>query len=399
MLRQKKRNAMKLRKRVANIAAIGNKEKGGPCKLEQLPQALVTDILSRLSVKTVFNCRCVSKEWLSIISDPQFIHLHASRSPNGILIKDYPPHGRSRNAHFTHVDQFVGSDFRLEKISHVTNEHKVLQLNNSDEAEIYTIGTRAWRTIGNCPQEFCNYLPFNAFLHGALHSLRRECWGSDLIILTFNFDKEQFGSLSLPRLPENHFSNMLEYGVQESWTKIIVFESLHKYHRDLSWHSYEPLMFLNNGEIPLLFNNRDVVCYNQESKSFREISIQATTSPFLAIAYSPSSISLYDVAEGEEVERVGNRRNLKGVTALVPSAVSTFIYKEKNYVKHLVGGTGFSVCDQCLDASSEFFFNYFCMKVNRWSAKKLTLYSSANLLLLITKHMVKEATRETDLLL
>ncbi|RXH80321.1 hypothetical protein DVH24_041468 [Malus domestica] len=103
--------------KVASIAAIGNKEKGGPCKLEQLPQALVTDILSRLSVKTVFNCRCVSKEWLSIISDPQFIHLHASRSPNGILIKDYPPHGRSRNAYFTHVDQFVGSDFRLEKIS------------------------------------------------------------------------------------------------------------------------------------------------------------------------------------------------------------------------------------------------------------------------------------------
>lgn len=96
---------------------------------------------------------------------------------------------------------------------------------------------------------------------------------------------------------------MKEYGVQESWTKIIVFESLYKYHRDLSWHSYEPIMFLNNGEILLLFNNRDVVCYNQESKSFREISIQATTSPFLAIAYCPSFISLYDVAEGEEVER------------------------------------------------------------------------------------------------
>ncbi|KAM0988409.1 hypothetical protein ACFX1X_012606 [Malus domestica] len=332
MLRQKKRNAMKLRKRVASIAAIGNKEKGGPCKLEQLPQALVTDILSRLSVKTVFNCRCVSKEWLSIISDPQFIHLHASRSPNGILIKDYPPHGRSRNAYFTHANQdyymfecnpILGEYITIPPsnqsgdecfcvglgFSHVTNEHKVLQLNNSDEAEIYTIGTRAWRTIGNCPQEFCNYLPFNAFLHGALHSLRRECWGSDLIILTFNFDKEQFGSLSLPRLPENHFSNMLEYGVQESWTKIIVFESLYKYHRDLSWHSYEPIMFLNNGEILLLFNNRDVVCYNQESKSFREISIQATTSPFLD---SPSFISLYDVAEGEEAERVGNSKKSEG---------------------------------------------------------------------------------------
>ncbi|KAM2349054.1 hypothetical protein ACFX1X_012607 [Malus domestica] len=50
--------------------------------------------------KTVFNCRCVSKEWLSIISDPQLTHLRASRSPAGILIKSFAPLITSNKVYF-----------------------------------------------------------------------------------------------------------------------------------------------------------------------------------------------------------------------------------------------------------------------------------------------------------
>lgn len=80
-----------------------------------LPQALVTDILSRLYVKTVFNCRCVSKEWLSIISDHQFTHLRASRSPAGVLIKSYALLITSNKVYFIQLEQCFGSDFRHER--------------------------------------------------------------------------------------------------------------------------------------------------------------------------------------------------------------------------------------------------------------------------------------------
>ncbi|KAM0988410.1 hypothetical protein ACFX2I_012305 [Malus domestica] len=44
--------------------------------------------------------RCVSKEWLSIISDPQLTHLRASRSPAGILIKSFAPLITSNKVYF-----------------------------------------------------------------------------------------------------------------------------------------------------------------------------------------------------------------------------------------------------------------------------------------------------------
>ncbi|CAL5391065.1 unnamed protein product [Camellia sinensis] len=56
--------------------------------IPELPTHIVFDILSRLSIKTVFNCRSVCKLWLSLISsDPQFAKLHLSRSHPSLLFK------------------------------------------------------------------------------------------------------------------------------------------------------------------------------------------------------------------------------------------------------------------------------------------------------------------------
>ncbi|XP_040375101.1 peptide methionine sulfoxide reductase B3, chloroplastic-like isoform X4 [Rosa chinensis] len=46
-----------------------------------------------------------------------------------------------------------------------------------------------------------------------------------------------------------------------------------------------------------------------ETKSFRKTSIAPTESEFVAVAYSPSFVSLYDIAKGEEVERIRNHEN------------------------------------------------------------------------------------------
>ncbi|CAL2227233.1 unnamed protein product [Prunus armeniaca] len=374
----------------------------------QLPQAIVMDILSRLSVKTLFNCRCVCKAWLSMISDPQFTHLHASRSPFGILIETFPPPPltKTMELYFTHLEVEAcaapGSDLQLEEImfspgntlppvdaampefrlinscngllcfganegfplyvcnpvlgeyitippanrndkwlivglgfSIRTNVYKVFQLNNPDtEAEIYTIGAGgAWRSIGPPPPGDFNNLSFNNFLHGAVHWIP---YGgrstSSKVIQSFDFEREQFRPLSLPSLlAQNEFLYSLtleviggclhlcvleddaskldmwvmkEYGVQESWTKILTFENLFGLWTERICDRYNPIMFLSNGEILMFYNFERVVCYNQEQKSFRKIKIPSTKKwSFQPIAYSPSFLSLYDIAKAEDVKR------------------------------------------------------------------------------------------------
>lgn len=54
--------------------------------IPDLPTHIVFDILSRLPIKTLFNCRRVCKDWLSLISDPRFAELHLSRSQVCLLV-------------------------------------------------------------------------------------------------------------------------------------------------------------------------------------------------------------------------------------------------------------------------------------------------------------------------
>ncbi|TQD74714.1 hypothetical protein C1H46_039758 [Malus baccata] len=195
-----------------------------PCKFHYLPKVLVVDILSRiLCVRTVFNCKCVCKEWLSIISDPRFARLHLRRSPIGILMDVLHSYSTVIELDFAQiVEGAAGSDFGVEKTPFTaknnlpnfqfvlinscngllclygpetdglyvcnpmlgecitippnnngrrrcgfialgysigTNEYKVLQTTSSNnefygerEAEIYTLGTGVWTSIGTVPQ-------------------------------------------------------------------------------------------------------------------------------------------------------------------------------------------------------------------------------------------------------
>ncbi|GJU11629.1 F-box associated domain containing protein [Tanacetum coccineum] len=56
-----------------------------PC-IEDLPENVMADIISRLPVKKIIHCKSVCKDWREIVSDSYFIILHLSRSPRCVMI-------------------------------------------------------------------------------------------------------------------------------------------------------------------------------------------------------------------------------------------------------------------------------------------------------------------------
>ncbi|KAM5569180.1 F-box protein [Rosa sericea] len=404
---------MNPRKRQAVIRSIRAKgeqwQPTGPCRIRQLPTALVMEILSRLTPNTLINCRCVCKSWLFVISHPHFNRLLHSRSPIGILIQTFPHpiRWKGRILEFTQIVECAAPDLQLEKLSFrpkvsipligdkegfitkygllnscngllclsgpkrndtlyvcnpilgefittpplkngidylafnglgfsaATNEYKVLKTCQATQAQIYTIGTGVWRDIGQAP--FGNVrFPFNAFLHGALH-WATQYWSGYEFMHSFNFETEKFQTIP----PPSHFAPkrklkervtlgvlggclllcafeddrskfdmwvMKDYGVQESWTKFLVIENLSPT-RSLTRADYEPIMFLSNGEILMSYGASAVVCYNPETKSFKETSIGPIGLGFVTTAYSPSFVSLNNISKGEEVESVRDNEN------------------------------------------------------------------------------------------
>ncbi|XP_050374664.1 F-box/kelch-repeat protein At3g23880-like [Argentina anserina] len=391
-----------------------NPKKRGRCKakgafnIPELPLAIVMDILSRLSFKTLCSCRCVCKDWLHIISDPEFAHLHRPTLPLSILIKTQPPNRKLSRLDLFHVEKSAGSRIKVDRLrfdpqksipcslsevilinscdglvcltkgtlwksrdgslyvcnpiwgryisipspdknrtydndftaigfSAKTKEYKVVQTstrNDCHETEvlIYTIGTGAWRSLGKSPKGSVAQLPFNSFLHGALHYVLGEHPCSQ-VIQCFDFEREEFRPLLAPAYLKkvNRFRGcywkvgvlegcmflfvfddnagttsemwiMKDYGVQESWTKIFVLENSLFSRASPSY--YEPILFLNDMEILMTEESYCVVCYNQETKCFKKTSVVRTESRFQALGYYPSFVSLQDVSNGEEVRSV-----------------------------------------------------------------------------------------------
>ncbi|MFQ6645221.1 hypothetical protein Gotur_019469, partial [Gossypium turneri] len=198
------------------------------------------------------------------------------------------------------ISRFWGLGYSI-----ATNQYKLLQSYyptlelNYPTAEIYTIGSGTWRSIGNTPTGSVS-LPFNAFLNGALHWSKSSLGGE--FINSFDFDTERFGIVP----PPDHFQEldkesgdtttgvlggclfiihlaiselfeiwvMKEYGVKESWTKQFVVIDIN----------------------------------NQKVKRLEETRLSQTRARFNAIAYTRCFISLYTVAKGKRISRMQSTR-------------------------------------------------------------------------------------------
>ncbi|XP_050374662.1 F-box protein At3g07870 [Argentina anserina] len=381
----------------------------GAFNIQELPPVLVVDILSRLSIKTLYSCRSVCKDWLRIIHGSEFAQLHLRRSPISILVKTFPKIRANRKLDLI---QIAGSRMRVERMRfsddnnvlpvwpvymvelinscngllcirkvtdydslHVcnpilgeyiriafpdrstctdfialgfstrTNEYKILHThycsNYGTYDLIYTIGTGVWRRIGKRPSRSrVGRIPFNSFLHGALHWF--PCHNPHQGIECFDFEREEFRQLLLPfgfkrydgasyykrydglRLGvlkdclflcvfegddgKSDVWLMKNYGVQESWTKVLVIEVREHLHpktiyRDMRY-AYEPILFLSDVEMLIMSCDRLVVRYNLVTKCVERTRIVQTESQFQACDYYPCFVSLHDVANGEEVKRI-----------------------------------------------------------------------------------------------
>ncbi|KAK4266445.1 hypothetical protein QN277_027366 [Acacia crassicarpa] len=246
-----------------------------------------------------------------------------------------------------------------------TNRYKVLQTfhpkvkwsgDNYLDAEIYHMDTGTWKSIGYAP---CALVApsFNSFLRSSLHWVP-SAGGSSEYIYSFNFETEEFGSVPPPPCldgAKRQISNdlklgivegclfvcvfgdsrkfdiwvMKDYGVKESWTKQLVIENLYprKSHSDV----YEPVKFLGNGEILMLYNDSEVLCYNTVTKRLRRTRVTHTRHEFNATALTPSLVSLYHVAKGELVLRVqGSKEHVKSLaegTTEYAASIETSTYE------------------------------------------------------------------------
>ncbi|MBA0570831.1 hypothetical protein Golob_004437, partial [Gossypium lobatum] len=222
-------------------------------------------------------------------------------------------HRRFVLTHLSHID-VDGARFQ----SIATNQYKLLQSYyptlelNYPTAEIYTIGSGTWRSIGNTPTGSVS-LPFTAFLNGALHWSKSSLGGE--FINSFDFDTERFGIVP----PPDHFQE-LDKESGEATTG------------GFGYDSYQPMVVLSNEEILMLYNEVIVVTNsylpkallssgqilyltkkvidfnNQKVKRLEETRLSQTRARFNAIAYTRCFISLYTVAKGKRISRMQSTR-------------------------------------------------------------------------------------------
>ncbi|XP_049410343.1 F-box/kelch-repeat protein At3g23880-like [Solanum stenotomum] len=284
-----------------------------------LPPELITDILSRLPVKSLLQCRCVSKSWLSLICSPEFIKTHLSLAANnkGLSLLDesvvdssdmnYPVENHC--GRFWTVGSVNGlicvSGFSSSMVTYgfgydeIHDEYKVLRVRSTcqhhnkhhNEFEVYSLKTDSWRSI-HCLKNELLFTEVGKFVNGKLHWATcdghlHEGW----IISSIDLSCEEWGVVELPCYGEGngvfslgvYGSNlsmvctdprthvdvwvMKEYGIKKSWTKMFTIKYPPYEHR--LGYLFSPSFCLSNtGEILVIFGSVFMI-YNPKDDSTR----------------------------------------------------------------------------------------------------------------------------------
>ncbi|XP_058210491.1 F-box/kelch-repeat protein At3g06240-like [Rhododendron vialii] len=202
-----------------------------------IPNPILMEILSKLPITTIRNCRCVCSYFRNLISDPEFAQLHLPKSqphllyrgdectddtlfklnlPEGLevlsscngLICLYLP--RTYNPYYV-WNPVVGERVIVPQTEKAffgqcgsgfgfcsgTNQYKVLRFLTPStgliklEAEINTLGTDLWRRVGDAPL-YLHWYSGGCFLNGGLHWIVHDTENRFESMCCFDFGKERF---------------------------------------------------------------------------------------------------------------------------------------------------------------------------------------------------------------
>ncbi|KAL4581432.1 hypothetical protein LXL04_017647 [Taraxacum kok-saghyz] len=222
-------------------------------------------------------------------------------------------------------------------VSSRTHEYKVIRIFQGDippdststsrpsflEAEVNTLGTGQWRSLGHVPYWLVGFS--GPFLNGHAHWIVIDK-NSPEKLCAFDFDKETFELFPSPPveiIQESgiHFSSlgvlngclcqsdtfdsqftiwvMKEYGVKKSWRKEVVIKQ--SISPDLDWLMWEPVYLiegLNDGTILMVYYEDKLLAYCPKSRTIEDTEVFDRY--FSAMAYRPSFLRLQNF----ELERV-----------------------------------------------------------------------------------------------
>ncbi|XP_059650489.1 F-box/kelch-repeat protein At3g06240-like [Cornus florida] len=220
------------------------------CSITDLPSPILVSILTRLPVKNILICKCVTKTWVSLISDPHFAKLHFARAePSAVLRTAFNSMFVSRLLYlvepercnnFVHCDHHVNMklETKLKILLRNVDMFREVIARNAQMRSLLPKGSRVKRKrcpkfdpsdyvlkiVNSCNGLLClsepkrnkpvvvfnpitDYsLKFPTYLNGGLHWVWHDGRRSDHIV-SFNFDDEQLQSVPLPPL-ENDNTNV-----------------------------------------------------------------------------------------------------------------------------------------------------------------------------------------------
>ncbi|KAK8264007.1 hypothetical protein V6Z12_D12G079700 [Gossypium hirsutum] len=227
-----------------------------------LPRELFLEILLRLPVESLMRCKCVCKYWI--------ISYWEERSGSGL-----PHHSR---------------------------------------VEVYSLATGSWKEHNVKVPAHVWYSPcFETYFNGAFHWYAIDDNRNE-VILSFHMGNEEFqvipmpsalslydysmcrslfvwnGRIALVIYPRKGIEKsfqiyvMKEYGVRESWTKILTIGPLTKVEM--------PLAFWKNDEILMEGSDGLVVSYNLKTQELKDLPIYGVPKSFATLVYINSLVSV-----------------------------------------------------------------------------------------------------------
>ncbi|KAK9074102.1 hypothetical protein SSX86_006699 [Deinandra increscens subsp. villosa] len=269
-------------------------------------------------------CNPITREYLSLPRKKYYKDGHA----NGVIIYGFGVGLQTKE--YKVIRTFRG---RIPPKPCETSRQSLGLQNLVQEAEVYTIGTGQWRSLGHVP--YCLSGQHGPFLNGNAHWFLLDKDSREKLF-TFNFDKETFQlfpsppcdamddeeidcqSLSVLKgclcqcdtyyAEEFRFWVMKEYGVKKSWHKVVVIatsvnrgpdwelwdpvyppEGLNSPVR-LNWDPVYPVEGLNDGSILMVYYGQLLFKCCLETKTIETTELFERY--FNAIAYRPSFLRL-----------------------------------------------------------------------------------------------------------